>query len=133
MIRCFVSLCCFTAPGFMLLHAVCGSMLYTDPRLILLPPWICCCMPRSFMRTARTSHDHTSLLRASLPHALCFAVPCFTFLCFAVPCFVADALLGWLFLASLLYALLLHLCCPMLLHLSLVAVSYFAARCFAAS
>ena len=101
MIRCFMSrfyiLCCascLTAPCFMLLHAVCGSMLYTDPRLILLPPWICCCMPRSFMRTARTSHDHTSLLRASLSHALCLAVPRLTCPCFAVPCFVADALLG---------------------------------------
>ena len=98
MIRFFVPLCCFTAPGFMFLHAVCGSMLYTDPRLILLPPWICCCMPRSFMRTARTSlpftsQDHTSLLRASLPLVL-LLMPCLAVSSVAALCFTAPSLLS---------------------------------------
>jgi len=82
LIRFFVPLCCFTAPGFMFLHAVCGSMLYTDPRLILLPPWICCCIPRSFMAAWFVAWCLASpCFTASLPRALCcsmlYADTCF--------------------------------------------------------
>jgi hypothetical protein len=141
MIRCFMPrfsmLYCFTAPGSMLLHAVCRYMLYANPLL-------------------DSSPSVDMLLYASQFYASCsyfatlyFAGPYLTGPSFAVPCFMLGCSLLYLSMLRGPLFLLLMLCsavssiatpcftvpsfCPMLLHLSLVAVSYFAAPCFAAS
>ena len=119
---------CFTSPCFMLLHVYADlCMLFANSCLILFLPWLCCFMPRCFLRNADTlllytSQDHNSLLRASLPHALCLADPCFAVLCFTFHASLSRVLLLMLCLAVSSFAVLYcsMLCCPMPLHQSLL-------------
>ena len=87
-------------------------MLYANPFLIPFHPWLCCFMPRSFLRTAHTSVNHTSPLRVSLPHALCFAA-----LSLTLPLVLCCSIFHASLLDASLWFLVLRAFCWCVLHL----------------